>query len=85
MKTLYCNSFEVSHSKEAFCLILKFESPDGYTETVYVTLSPAGAKTLVQLVEKEMEDYEKEHGEVESWITPNPAPPKPSNAKVYVS
>jgi len=55
MKTLYCNSFEVSHSKEAFCLILKFESPNGYIETVYVITSPNGAKTFLQLMEKEMQ------------------------------
>jgi len=69
-KTLFCNSFEIGHSKEAFCLIFKFQSPDGnIVETAYVTISPSGTKTLIQLVQAEMEAYEKEHGKIEPWKT----------------
>jgi hypothetical protein len=85
LKTLYCNSFEVSHSKEAFCLILKFESPDGHVEVVYATMSPSGAKSLLNIISKQMSHYEKEHGKVKSWITNPTSTEKPNKAKVYVS
>jgi len=67
-KTLFCNGFEVGHSKEAFCLIFKYMSPDGtIVESVYIAISPAGAKTLIEQLVAEMKDYEKEHGQVETW------------------
>jgi len=69
-KTLFCNSFEVGHNKEAFCLIFKFQSPDGHiVETTYVAISPSGAKTLIEQLSAEMKDYETEHGQVEPWKT----------------
>lgn len=73
-KVLFCNSFEIGHTKEAFILILRFESPDGYKETVYVTISPAGAATFNEHLGKEIEQYEKEHGKivVDAWKTQNP-------------
>jgi hypothetical protein len=64
-KTLFCNAFEIGHTKEAFILILRFESPDGYKETVYVTISPAGATVLNEHLGKELEDYVKEHGKID--------------------
>ena len=72
-KTLFCNSFEVGHTKEAVILILKFESPDGYKETVYVTISPAGATVLNEHLGKELEDYVKEHGKIDlgTWKKPS--------------
>jgi len=67
-KTLFCNNFEIGHNKEAFCLIFKFQSPDGnIVESAYVTISPSGTKTFMQLVKAEMEAYEKKHGQVEPW------------------
>ena len=72
-KTLFCNSFEIGHTKEAFILILRFESPDGYKETVYVTISPAGATVLDEHLGKELEEYVKEHGKIDlgTWKTSN--------------
>jgi len=68
LRVLYCNSFEVGHSKEAFCLVFKFQSPEGNTvDTVYVTIGPSGTKTLIQLLQAEMEAYQKEYGLVEPW------------------
>lgn len=64
MKTIYANSFEVSHSDEAFLLIFKFESPDGYVESVYVALSPAGTVVLKENLKKEITDYIKAHGNI---------------------
>lgn len=84
-KTLFCNSFEIGHTKEAFILILRFKSPDGYKETVYVTISPAGATVLNEHLGKEIEDYVKEHGKiaVDVWkkqgnnnSNPSQEPPK---------
>jgi hypothetical protein len=63
-KILYCNSFEVSRSREAFVLIFRFESPDGYKETYYVTLSPSGVDALQELLTKEIEAYTKEYGNI---------------------
>ena len=64
-KTLFCNSLEVGHTKEAFILILRFESPDGYREAVYVSISPAGATVLNEHLGKELEEYVKKHGQIE--------------------
>ena len=64
-KTLFCNSFEIGHAKEAFILILRFESPDGYKESIYVCISPAGATVLNEHLGKELEEYAKEHGKIE--------------------
>jgi len=67
-KTLFCNSFEVGHNKEAFCLVFKFQSPDGnIVETAYVAMGPPGTKTFIEQLAAEMKDYEKEHGPVEPW------------------
>jgi hypothetical protein len=63
-KTLYCNSFEVSRSREAFVLTFRFESPDGYKETYYVTLSPSGVVALQELLTKEVEAYTKDYGNI---------------------
>jgi len=70
-ETLFCNSFEIGHNKEAFCLIFKFQNPNGeIVKTVYITISPSGAKTLIEQLTAEMKDYEKEHGSVEPWGNP---------------
>jgi len=69
-KTLFCNSFEVGHSKEAFCLIFKFQGPNGKSvDATYVAVSPSGTKTLIDQLTAEMKDYEKEHGKVDPWKT----------------
>jgi len=64
-KSIFCNSFEIGHTKEAVFLILRFESPDGYKESVYVTISPAGASVFGEHLRKELEDYVKEFGKIE--------------------
>lgn len=67
---LPANAVEVSHNKEAFCLVFRFQSPDRYQETVYISISPAGAKTTVDLMIKELQDFEKETGQaVTAWPT----------------
>jgi hypothetical protein len=63
-KVLFCNSFEVSYTKESFLLIFHFEAPDGFKETVYVALSPSGAATLNELLSKNLEAYVKQHGDI---------------------
>jgi len=74
-KTLFCNGFEVGHNAEVFCLIFRFQSPNGsIVETAYVVISPSGAKTLEGQLSAEMKDYEQEHGTVEPWksgVNPN--------------
>jgi len=86
-KSLFCNSFEVGHSKEAFCLVFKFQGPDGsIIETAYVTISPPGSKTLIEQLAAEMKDYEQAHGPVEPWKTsetPNSKNSQSSNAEKY--
>jgi hypothetical protein len=72
-KVLYCNAVEVSRNREAFCLVFRFQSPDRYQETLYISISAAGAKTTVNLINREMTDYEKETGQaVTAWpVTSN--------------
>jgi len=85
-RTLFCNNFEVGHNKEAFCLTFKFQSPDGnIVETAYVMIGPSGTKTLIQLVQAEMEAYEKEHGQVKPWKTSENSDPnsRSGNAEKY--
>lgn len=65
------NAVEVARNKEAFSLIFKFQSPDGHQEAVYIVISPSGAKTTVDLLNKEVQDYEKEAGTITPWITQN--------------
>jgi len=66
--SIFCNGFEVGHSKEAFCILFKFLGPNGDTiEVAYVTISPSGTKTLLAQLAEDMKDYEKEHGQVETW------------------
>lgn len=74
MKTLYCNSFETSHTKEVFLLTFRFAAPDGKEETVYIALSPPGTATLRELLGKEIESYVQEHGNivVENWEKKEP-------------
>jgi len=87
-KVSYCNNIEVGHNKEAFCLILRFQGPNGnIVDEVHVAIGPNGTKTLIDLLEAEMKDYEKEHGTVEPWGKQTPANPttKNSNSEKYVA
>jgi hypothetical protein len=74
MKTLFCNGFETSHTKEVFLLTFRFVAPDGKEETVYIVVSPAGTATLHELLGKEIESYVREHGEivVKNWEKKEP-------------
>ena len=72
-KVLYCNAVEASHNREAFCLVFRFQAPDGHQESVYISISPAGAKITVDLINKEIADYEKETAPtVAPWGTVEP-------------
>jgi len=71
-KILFSNSLEVGHNKEVFCLVFKFQSPNGtIVESIYITVSPSGAKTLIELLTAEITQYQKEHGPVEAWKSKN--------------
>jgi hypothetical protein len=68
MKSIYCNSIMVSHSSEFFLLTFSFETPDGHRDSVYITISPSGAKTLIEMVAREIDLYSAEHGKIEdTW------------------
>jgi len=64
MKTLYCNSLEVSHTREAFLLILRFIAPDQREESVYIAISPSGAVVLHDVLGREVESYIKDFGNI---------------------
>lgn len=69
---LPANVVEVSHNKEAFCIIFRFQSPDGHQEAVYISISPAGARTTQNLISKEIEAFERETRQaVTPWETPS--------------
>jgi len=89
LRTIYCNNVEIGHAKEAFCLILRFQGPNGkVVDEVHVAIGPNGAKTLLELLELEMKDYEKEHGTVEPWGKKSGNPTnatQTSNAEKYVA
>jgi len=70
-KILPSNAVEVSHNKETFCLIFRFQSPDGHVEAVYIVISPAGAKTTADLLGKEIQEYEKQAGTITPWTVQN--------------
>jgi len=77
---IYCNSFEVSHNKEAFCMIFKFQKPDGGGEiSIYVVVSPQGCKTILNLTTEEMTAYETQYGKVEAWNVPKNTGPNSKN------
>ena len=82
-KVLFCNSFEIGHTKEAFILVFRFESPDGYKETVYVAISPAGVTVLNETLGKEITEYVKEHGSIAAdvWKTQKNNNNSPQEAK----
>jgi hypothetical protein len=82
---MYCNSFEVSHNKEAFCMIFKFQKPDGSEIRIYVVTSPQGCKTLLNVTAAEMTEYETQYGKVEAWGSPkNTSTPNAKNgAPIY--
>jgi len=69
MKVLPANAVEISHNKEAFSLIFRFQSPDGQQESIYVVIAPAGAKTTADLLSKQIQEYEKEAGTITPWTT----------------
>jgi hypothetical protein len=66
MKVLFCNSVEISSSKEVFLLTFHFIAPDGDKASVHVVLTPSGAMTVHSLLGKELEDYIKKHGATKS-------------------
>jgi len=88
-KASYCNNIEVGHGKEAFLLILKFQGPEGnIIDEVHVAIGPNGTKTLIELLDQEMKDYEKQYGPVEPWGKQPANPPNKtqnSNSGQYVA
>ena len=75
MKAIPANSVEVGFNEETFCFTFRFISPDGQQQdVVYVVISAAGAQTTHQLLEKQIEDYRKKHGEITAWPMPNEKP-----------
>jgi hypothetical protein len=62
VKVIFCNSVEISSSKEVFLLTFNFIAPDGNKTSVHVVLTPSGAVTLNTILGKELEDYIKKHG-----------------------
>jgi hypothetical protein len=68
LRTIYCDNFEIGHSKEAFCLIIRFHGANGkVVDEVHVVTGPQGAKSLLNCLKLEIEDYERENGPVEPW------------------
>jgi hypothetical protein len=67
MKVLFCNSVEISSSKEVFLLTFHFIAPDGDKASVHVVLTPSGAKTIYSLLGKEIEAHTKKFGSVKEW------------------
>jgi len=67
-KTLFANGLEAGHTKEAFIIVFKFLSSDGsIIDIIHLAISPSGTKTLLNILDAEMKDYEREHGQVEPW------------------
>lgn len=84
LETLPCNALQVTHSKESFSLVFTYEAPDRRTKSVYVSISPSGAKTLMDLVAAEVSAFEKEqHVVVKAWETK--ADNSEQRSKVYLS
>jgi hypothetical protein len=71
LKNFYCNSFEVSSNKEIACLILRFETPDGSAETIYVTICPSGVKALSEMLTKAIVEHEEKYGAIKPWEIKN--------------
>lgn len=65
-KVLPANAVEVSRNKETFQLTFRYQNGE-HQETVFVVISPSGAKTTNQLLNEEIESYEKESGKIEPW------------------
>jgi len=86
-KVLPCNSIEISSSDEGFLLIFRFRSPDGFSDSVYVTISPAGAVVLNESLEKELTDFIEKHGNIElgTWKRHNNNNHSDCNQKTYLS
>jgi hypothetical protein len=64
VKVLYCNSLETTHTREVFLLTFRFTAPDGKEETVYVAISPSGAVTLHDILERDIEEYVRKFGNI---------------------
>lgn len=59
-------------------MIFKFQKPDGSEISMVVVISPQGCKTVLNLTEAEMTEYEAKHGKVEAWDPPkNTVAPNP--------
>jgi len=81
---IYCNSFEISHNKEAFCMVFKFQKPDGSEISIYVVTSPQGCKTVLNVTSAEMTEYESQYGKVEAWNSPkNTSNPNGKSPPIY--
>ena len=72
MKVIFCNSVEISSSKEVFLLTFHFIAPNGDRSSVHVVLTPSGAKTIYSLLGKEVEAHTKKYGSVKEWEAEEP-------------
>ena len=57
----FANDFQVHYSRNDFFLTLRINSPSGTEETLAIYMSPEAAKTLLRILEVNVELYEKKY------------------------
>lgn len=73
----FCDNIVAGYSSEYFVLVLK----NGNSATAY-SISPAHAKRLAQYMTYQVEQFEKENGEIKAAWTPNiTSPIQPGDLK----
>jgi hypothetical protein len=72
VKVIFCNSVEISSSKEVFLPTFHFIAPNGDRSSVHVVLTPSGATTVHSLLGKEIEAHIKKYGSVKEWEAEEP-------------
>jgi len=62
---VFANSFQVHYSKADFHITLAVETPNGRRTLLGLFMSPEGAKTLLRILEINVNQYEETHRKID--------------------
>ena len=78
METFYANAFTIGISDGNVLIVFELHIEGKESGEKAIVMSPTGFKTLIKSAEKELEEFEKEQGEIREWKDPNPLEKPPS-------
>ena len=72
MEIFYANAFTIGISDGNVLMVFELHIEGKQSGEKAIVMSPTGFKTLIKSAEKQIEEFEKEQGEIREWTDLNP-------------